>query len=132
VVEDLLVNHGEYDLCLDYIGDPQTAFESIRQSREQMKKMEDQWATRRQEQAKRFEEMAKTNSLYTNTPAPFLPEPPRLADKNFVGQTRQLIEILVGVNRKADAEKIRDEAVAILDDPRLQSAVSDAEQKTRK
>jgi hypothetical protein len=129
VIEDLLVNHGEYDLCLGYIGDPQTAFESIHQSREQMKKWEDQLSARRQEPARRFEEMAKTNSLYTNTPAPFLPEPPRLADKNFVAQTRQLIEILVGSNRKIDAEKIHDEALAVLNVPELQSAVSDAELK---
>jgi hypothetical protein len=54
------------------------------------------------------------------------------AENNFVGQTRQLIEILVATGHKADAEKIRDEAVAILDDARLKSAVSDAEQKTRK
>jgi hypothetical protein len=132
VIEDLLVSHGEYDLCQGYIGDPQTAFESIRQSREQLKKLEDQWAARRQEQTKQFEQTAKTNSLSANTPAPFLPEPPRLADKKFVGQTRQLIEILVGANRKTDAGKIREEALAVLDVSELQSAVSDAEKKIGK
>ena len=43
--------------------------------------------------------------------------------------TRQLVEILVGVGRKADAEEIRDQAVTVLDVPELQSAVTDAEQK---
>ena len=131
-IEDQLVSHGEYDLCLGYIGDPQMAFESIRQSREQLKLMEDQWAARRQEQTKQFEQTAKTNSLSANTSAPFLPEPPRLADKKFVGQTRQLIEILVGANRKTDAGKIREEALAVLDVSELQSAVSDAEKKIGK
>jgi tRNA A-37 threonylcarbamoyl transferase component Bud32 len=132
VSEDLLVSHGEYDLCQGYIGDPQTAFESIRQSREHLKKLEDQWAARRQEQTKQFEQTAKTNPLSANTPAPFLPEPPRLADKKFVGQTRQLIEILVGANRKTDAGKIREEALAVLDVSELQSAVSDAAKKIGK
>jgi hypothetical protein len=54
------------------------------------------------------------------------------ADKRFVGHVRQLIEILVGAGRKADAESIRDQAVALLDDARLKSAVSDAEKKTGK
>jgi hypothetical protein len=74
----------------------------------------------------------------TNEPGPFnqsgvVPatakriEPPKMADKNFVAQTRQLIEILVGVDQKPEAEKIRDQAVALLPDDRLKSAVTDAE-----
>ena len=46
----------------------------------------------------------------------------KLSDDRFVGQTCQLIEILVGTGHQADAEKIRDEAVAVLDDARLKSA----------
>ena len=132
VIEDLLVDRGEYDLCLGYLSDPQAVFESIRQSREQLKTMEAQWAARRQEQASRFEEMTKTNSLLPNPPVSFPPGPPQLADKNFVGQTRQLIEILVGANRKTDAEKIRDEALVVLNVTELQSAVSDAETQVQK
>jgi hypothetical protein len=54
------------------------------------------------------------------------------SEDRFVGQTRQLIEILVGTGHKADAEEIRNQAVAILDDPRLKSAVSDAAEKIKK
>ena len=54
------------------------------------------------------------------------------AEDRFVGQTRQLIEILVATDHKADAEGIRDQAVAVLDDPRLKSAVDDAAQKVGK
>jgi hypothetical protein len=64
-----------------------------------------------------------------------IPAPPdrmREADKRFVGRVSQLIEILVGAGHKADAETIRTQALALLDDPRLQSAVSDAEKKIGK
>ena len=56
----------------------------------------------------------------------------READTRFVGHVSQLIEILVGAGHKADAESIRDQAVALLDDARLKSAVSDAEKKIGK
>jgi hypothetical protein len=55
----------------------------------------------------------------------------READKRFVGNVTQLIDILVGAGHKADAEKIRDQAVALLDDARLKSAVSDAEKRNQ-
>ncbi|MGH7950619.1 MAG: protein kinase domain-containing protein [Limisphaerales bacterium] len=126
MAEGLLVQHGDYELCMSYIGDPQAAFEGIRQNWVRMKQMEDQQAAMRQQQAERFQAMAKTNALFANLPTPL--GPPKMADNNFVGQTCQLIEILVGVGRKEDAEKIQDEAVTVLDDSRLKSAVSDAEE----
>jgi type II secretory pathway pseudopilin PulG len=129
LIEGLLVQHGDYEKCLKYIGDPQAAFEGIRQTLERMRPFEEQNAVRRAEQNKRFQEMAKTNSTYANLPRPFMPELPKFADNNFIGQTRTLIEILVATNHKPDAEKIQDEAVAVLDDARLKSAVSDAERK---
>jgi hypothetical protein len=55
----------------------------------------------------------------------------QLATNNFVGQVCKLVEILVATGHQADAEKIRDEAVAVLDDARLKSAVSDAGKKLR-
>ena len=129
-VESALVQKGEYDTCLRYLGDPQRRFEIIQRAWKQMKAFEDQSAARRREQSERHKAMAKTNSAYTSLAAPFdLPTPPPYADPRFIEQTRQLIEILVATDHKADAEKIRDQAVALLDDGRLKSAVSDAEQK---
>lgn len=55
--------------------------------------------------------------------------PPKVADSIFVDKTRQLIEILVANGHKADAEQIRDQALALLNDIWLKSAVSDAETK---
>ena len=130
LLEPMLIQRGEYDLCMSYIGDPQAKFESIRESWERMKKTGDQQQGLWRQQVERLQEMAKTtNSVFPNRQVPFPPEPPKFADENFVGQTRELIEILVGANRKADAEKVRDEAVAVLDDARLRSAVSDAEKR---
>jgi len=60
------------------------------------------------------------------------PETPRLADKNFVEQTRRLVEILVGVGKRAEAQKISDEGFALLPDPGLKTAVADAEARAGK
>ena len=132
VVQGQLIQRGEYEACLNYLGDPQTAFDRIRQDRERLKNLEDQQATSRTQRVAQLEAMAKTNGLFSKGPVPFLPELPKFADNHFVDQTRELIEILVGAGRKAEAEKIRDEALTVLDDARLKSAVSDAEEKIHK
>jgi len=125
-VQSLLVQQGEYEECLRYLGDPQAAFERIRQSRERLKQFEEQNVERSEELRKRFQAMATTNPAFARPP--FMPEPPKFADDNFVGQTRQLIEILVGVGEIGDAEKIRDQALTVLNAPKLKSAVDDAQQ----
>jgi serine/threonine protein kinase len=122
-LEDLLVAKGEYQWCLSHLGDPQSHFaESIRRSYEM--ELDSQ------------KRMAELNRQYGRTnswsPSDHSEAMKKSAENRFVGRTRQLIEILVGANRKADAEKIRDQAVAVLDDPRLKSAVSDAEEKIQK
>ena len=126
-VKDLLVQGGDYATCRKYLGDPQTAFERIRQMWQQMKQFEQQGEKRAEDQKERFQAMAKTNSLYAHIP--LLPTPPLFADNNFVQQTRQLIEILVATGSKSDAENIQKQALAILDDPRLATAVADADEK---
>ena len=117
--ENLLIQHGEYELLLNCIGDPQARFESARQG----------FAMQIQSQQR----MAELRKQY---PAPPLPggafRPPdmgQLATNNFVGQVCKLVEILVATGHQADAEKIRDQAMTVLDDVRLKSAVSDAENK---
>ena len=129
-VENLLVKNGDYETCRKYLGDPEAAFERIHQSWQRMKQFEEQNAARNEEQRKRFQEMAKTNSLYAHLPQ--FPSPPPFADQNFAAQTRQLIEILVATGDKAEAEKIQGEALTVLNDPELKSAVSDAEAKIKK
>jgi hypothetical protein len=110
------------------IGDPQDALQGYRTRWEMEKQNENRMATLRQQQAERFQAMQKTNN---GPPVPALPELPKFADGRFVGQTRQLIEILVGVGRNADAEKIRDQALTVVDDAQIKSAIADAEQRVK-
>jgi hypothetical protein len=103
VAEDVLVRTGEYEICLTAIPDSQARFSSLRQ------------------------EMERTvATAFAN------PQLTEFAYGRFVKQTRALIEILVAGGRKPEAEKIRAEALTVLDDPRLASAVMDAEKKTGK
>jgi hypothetical protein len=53
----------------------------------------------------------------------------KLSDDMFVGQTRNLIEILVATGHQEEAEKIHTNAMSLIDDRRLASAVTDAEKK---
>jgi len=125
-IESLLVAKGEYQWCFDYMGDPQFRFDSIRRSFD----MERGSQQRMVDMRKRLAEEFRKNSL-TNVWSP--PDTSgmekRSAENRFVGSVCQLIEILVATDHRADAEKIRDRAVTVLDDERLKSAVGDAEQK---
>ena len=131
-VESLLVAKGEYQWCYDHMGDPQGRFDSIRQSLNMQLDNQKRMAAMQKQSAQRMAEINQKNG-WTNAPAYSPPDTStmikRSAEKGFVSQTRQLIEILVVTGHKADAEKIRDQAVAVLDDERLKSAVADVEEK---
>jgi|SRR5665213_565768 len=126
-VQDLLMQKGEYELCLNYIGNPQVNFDQFNRGLEAIRELQ-----------QRRDEMQKEYPMPV-PPVPRLPRgafkpltPPdvgQMATNNFVGQVCKLVEILVATDHMADAEKIRDEAVAIIDDARLHSAISDAEEK---
>jgi len=159
-VEEALLERSEYELCLKMIGDPQQKFEVCRHSW-QMQKQNYQRIQQRSipsgatappvpAQPVDNQRIVPTRTLRapapdttqpanTNQPTPglrlpqpaLLPDMAQLADNNFIKQLRKLIQILVGVGRKAEAENIRDQAVALLNVLELQSAVSDAEEKIR-
>jgi hypothetical protein len=103
--EELLVEAGDYALCARFVADFQKRFESIRAARD-----------RTMEIVNRTQGVDRTSLS-------------KHAQQTFIKDARRLVEILVGTGRKADAENIRDQAVALLDVPELQSAVTDAEQK---
>ena len=137
-VESLLVQHGEYEVCLNYMGDPQQRYDSIRQSLEMQRRSFSRMGSL-PARTLRFPTNAGTITAPGPMPAPRVPMPidtsemmKKSSEGRFVGQVCQLIEILVGTGRKADADKIRDQAVAVLDDARLRSAISDAERKVEK
>ena len=116
VAEPVLVKHGDYALCLEYVGDSKAAFDRIRQ----------RWQLLKQQ-----EQSGGENPVQSPSPAAPLqfPKPPKLADRQFIDDTCQLILILVKTDHKTEAEHICDQALESVDDPRLKSAVSDAEQE---
>jgi len=136
-MEGPLVQKGEYALCLNFIGDPQTRFEMIRSQlerernvQEQQRESQQRLAELQKEQRQRQEEMMKSNNLPLPPVTPFRPpDMGEMATNSFVGQICTLVEILVGAGDQPTAEKIRDEALMVVEDARLKSAVDDAEHK---
>jgi hypothetical protein len=128
--EDALVKKGDYALCLAYIGDGQARFKVHRQNWEKMAKWEQHIGQMMQQGQKRMDEYRAQKGQTRPVGPSFMPPP--AADNILVGDTRQLIEILVGAGHKADAENICTQALALVDDPRLKSAISDAEKKMGK
>lgn len=118
IVEDLLVQKQEYSVCLGFIPDAQARFRSMRDELERMLAINRLPAAPGQ--------MAPPRPL----------RPPgmdatlrRLATDRFVAQVRVLVEILLASGRTADAESIRAQALTVMDDPRLVSAILDAQKR---
>ena len=105
VMERTLVERGEYDVCASFIPDFQQRFEFTRDSYQ------------------------RTGEIADQTPGVNPTSIRKEAHKQFVNTTRMLVEILVGVGRKAEAEKMQTQALKVLNVPQLQCAESDAEQK---
>ena len=134
-VESLLVAKGEYQWCYDHMDDPQSRFDSIRRLFDLERANHKRMAATQQQTREMIAETNRKNG-WTNAPSFSPPDTSAMLKKStedrFVGQVRQLIEILVATGHKTDAENIRDQAVAGLDDPRLKSAVIDAEVQVKK
>jgi tRNA A-37 threonylcarbamoyl transferase component Bud32 len=131
-LQHLLMAKGEYQWCLSHLGDPQACFDSMRQSFET-----DRARYSGPGNPAPPTPQSPTNGAAMRLPTPVLPPDAtarmkKWTEDRFVGGTGQLIEILIGLGRKAEAEKIRDQAVAVFDDARLKSAVADAEARVRK
>ena len=180
--ERWLVQDGEYQLCLDYIGDPRARFESSRSKLEKQRillprlresllrsqRRKEELLNRikqRQEESQRiarqmleenygkeqqFRDEFKQKFPGAPAPPPVSPavqplavlnspvhqlrtfDPGQSMTNDFVNGVRTLVEVLAGTGNKSEAEKIQAQAVAFLDDPRLKSAISDAEEKIQK
>jgi hypothetical protein len=102
VAKDLLVAKGEYRLCRKYQKDPISAFELLRYNRETL------LGIVRQKPGEHSDMML------------------RYSDESFLRGTRQLIEILVGLNQDAEAEEIQKRALAYFDNEQIRLAISDA------
>lgn len=130
VIGPLLARRHEYDLSLQNIGNPETRFNLYRATFQRM-------AARAENSAARMDalhQQQKTADLQAGRPPMQFPwlNPGKLelklARERFVRDVCELVEVLVGTGHREEAERIRGEAVAVLDDPRLQSAVSHAEE----
>jgi competence protein ComGC len=133
-VESLLVSKGEYQWCYDHMGDPQSRFDLARRSFDMERANQQRMGEIQQRIAQQI--AAQNQKLGRTNPPGFLPPDTsamlkKSAEDRFVGQVRQLIEILVATDHRADAEKIQGEAVTVLDDTRLHSAVTDTAEKVR-
>jgi serine/threonine protein kinase len=136
-VQDLLLAKGDYQWCLSHLGDPQACFDSYRRMYEMQ----------RDRAASTYSPPAPPLRLATNAPGAQVvasrPLPPptlpssvaesmrKSSEDYFVRQVCHLVEVLVGAGHKDQAQKIRDQAVEVLEDARLKTAVSDAETRVR-
>jgi hypothetical protein len=117
VAESALLNHGEYQRCLNFIGDPQACYAAACAG----------LASQRDAQ-KRQQEFAANYQPPLKIPDQFLG-----ATNGFISGVCQLVEILVATGQSATAENIRDQAVALVGaDPRLASALATAAETIQK
>ncbi len=130
-MEDMLVKHREYSLCLGCLPAAQAAFAGIRHHWEQDRQVEAIVAAERRATQRLLDEMREEYPEWKTLPKHLRPVHPT-ADKTFIIQTRQLIEILVGAGKISEAEKIRDLSSALLPNDGLESAVSDAQKNVGK
>jgi hypothetical protein len=134
LLEPALLRHGEYQICLDHMGNPEPRFEvACHIFQQQQALFADQIARQRDSQ--------RMSDAMLNQPG--RPTPPfhpiiysgkiglRNSTNFFVNQVRGMILILVGTGHPEMAEYLRTNALALADDPRLQSAVTDAQEKVK-
>jgi Tfp pilus assembly protein PilE len=133
VIADQLAQRGEYETCRKYMGDPLTSFEIIRSEYELNLENQKHMAAMSQITAHQIAAMNHqpngTNQWSPPDNSAFFK---RNAESRFIGQTRQLIEILVATdNDLSAAQDIQNKALSVLNVPQMQSAMSDAEEKIR-
>lgn len=99
VAEDLLIQNKHYELCSKYMGDPFSKYENLRHSREM-----------------------KLNLTRTN---PRLNNPRFIAHSNrsFTKSVVRLLEVLVAIDRKSEANEIQKRALAYYHSPEIEKAV---------
>lgn len=129
-VEDQLVQKGEYETCRKYLGDPVSDFQSdLKVYHIEMENQVRVMGIRQKTQQQMQEFYRQHPNIPHYTPPDNSQMFEKMAKDRFVAKVRQLIEILVGIGDKAEAEKIQKMGLDVLDDPRLETAVADAGEK---
>jgi hypothetical protein len=137
---DFLLGLGEYELCSRFMGDPQVRLDA---AIDEFRKTAPNVVPPGQPKIGSFQAPLPTQlPPPSNIPTPFGPSSLVLSNKPMMPQmpsvhlftnfkfdstVRNIVEILIGTGHKADAEKIAAQAIAVLDDPWLHSAITDAE-----
>jgi hypothetical protein len=121
--QGLLVARGDYQWCYSHLRDPQTQFDVLTNLLATHQATEDRLKAQREQMIELNQKLGITN-IPAYTPPAFIQN---IAQDHFVNGTCQLIEILVATGHPAEAEAIRDQALAVLDCASLRSAVPDAE-----
>jgi hypothetical protein len=110
-------------------GTPFDRFDVIQRQYEVTLNVQKRWEEQKQRMAEINMRLGFTNRVIVPDHSA---ERRKYAEDAFVEQTRGLIASLVAKGQKADAEKIRDRSLAILNDGRLRTAVTDAGQRLAK
>jgi hypothetical protein len=110
-------------------GTPQQRFEVIQRNLERQRDTQQRLAESNRQAAEMRSKRGLTNSW---APPDNSARMKHYSENGFVEQTCHLIESLVATGHRADAEKIRVQSLAILDDTRLKSAASDTTHKPAK
>jgi tetratricopeptide (TPR) repeat protein len=135
IMEPALVQRGEYQLCLECIGNPDTRFNIYCHTFQRLQALYEGMRERSEATTRKMEEFSQQPGGPPMSPYPYVnpgKKGVRLTTDQYANNVCRLIEILVGTGHKEEAEKICGKAMAVLDDPRLQSAVSDADEKIQK
>lgn len=98
MAKDAVIGAKQYELAAKYIGDPDRAFLQIKQ-------------------------MYELNQTYYKDPRFGGPRFKAYSEKRLVEESMQLISVLLAVKQHDEAAKVRDQALKLLDDPRLRAAV---------
>jgi len=99
VVEDLLIERKEYELCGKYIGDPIYKYENMRHSRETQLSF------------------TKRNSKMNN------PQYLKYIDHSFIDGVVKLIEVLVAIDKQDEAKEIQKRALSYFDNDKIRYAI---------
>jgi hypothetical protein len=101
VAETVLVAHQEYEVCSAYIPDPTARFEEIRELRQVKLELADK------------------------NPTLDRPEFREYAEVSFAQEIQRLIAILVGTNRRQEAERVRELGLAVSESAIVRKALAD-------
>lgn len=99
VAENLLIEHKKYNICAKYIGDPIIKYENLRYMREVNLSF------------------SKNESSLTSA------QISERADESYVNDVLKLIELLIAIDKRDEAVKVQERALAYFPNERIETAI---------